>query len=209
MKFKIFHRTSIESILSQGIPEVYSDPPWRVPSTIVQQAEVNQLLEQSMCAQVGIGIAWNCTYCKVLDCITWYYMVVQCAIVHSNYGKWPLSKVSPPGSDCSWLRWLPWLCAFKLKVGRLFKKNTWNRPFLPMLLICAKSKSWLSLISTVSSGSPWNANKKDIFSLAVASLLRHYLSIVGINSRIVFGLLNFCTHVFHHYHIIPGINIDH
>ena len=58
MKFKIFHRTSIESILSQGIPEVYSDPPWRVPPTIVQQAEVNQLLEQSMCAQVGI--AWNC-----------------------------------------------------------------------------------------------------------------------------------------------------
>ena len=59
MKFKIFHRTSIESILSQGIPEMYSDPPWRVPPTIVQQAEVNQLLEQSMCAQVISCWTWN------------------------------------------------------------------------------------------------------------------------------------------------------
>ena len=45
----------------QGIPEAYSEPPWRVPSSLVQQNEVNQLLEQSMCAQVSkrLDISWK------------------------------------------------------------------------------------------------------------------------------------------------------
>ena len=35
-----------------------------------------------------------------------------------------------------------------------------------------------------------NSLQLKIFSLAVASLLRHYLAVLGINSRIVFGLFS-------------------
>jgi len=92
---EVLHLLTRKAVLGPGIPEAYSEPPWRVPSSLVQQNEVNQLLEQSMCAQAA----------------------------------------TVPGSDD--------FCDFVLSNS----------------------------------------------SLAVASLLRHYLSVLGINSRIVFGVL--------------------
>jgi len=92
---EVLHLLTRKAVMGKGIPEAYSEPPWRVPPTLTHQAEVNQLLEQSMCAQAA----------------------------------------TVPGSDD--------FCDFVLSNS----------------------------------------------SLAVASLLRHYLSIIGVDSRIVFGVL--------------------